>query len=151
MIRLAAILAALSFAPAPVWAQNNIPTPVGIKHVRTVSITVSDHDQAVDFYVNKLGFEKLMDKSFGNGYRWIEVAPPGAQTVLVLAKDFGDATRIGKLAGIVFETSDMLATCKELKQRGVVFVEEPSKRPWGYQAQIKDHDGNILVLHQSTR
>ena len=147
---LAALLVAFPASAMDKPAAEGV-APVGITHVRTVSITISDHDRALDFYVNKLGFTKLMDATFGQGYRWIEVAPAGSQTVLVLAKGFGQADRMGKLAGIVFETADLMATCQQLEQRGVEFVEKPAKRPWGYQAQIKDQDGNILVLHQTVR
>ena len=47
-----------------------------ITDVRTVAIAVADQDRAVDFYVDRLGFEKRMDAEFQPGMRWIEVAPP---------------------------------------------------------------------------
>src|SRR6266849_7611552 len=73
------------------------PFDACLKNILTVGVTVSNPDEAVDFYVNKLGFEKHRDISMGEGMRWIEVAPPGAQTALVLAKGYGpDQDRIGK-------------------------------------------------------
>ena len=53
-----------------------------ITKASTVGIYVSDQDQALDFYTNKLGFEKLIDEPMGSDSdaRWIEVAPAGAQT-----------------------------------------------------------------------
>jgi catechol 2,3-dioxygenase-like lactoylglutathione lyase family enzyme len=47
---------------------------------------VSDQDRAIDFYVDKLGFEKRADIPFGNGYRWVEVAPGDAETTIALAR-----------------------------------------------------------------
>ena len=55
-----------------------------ITHIGTVVLPVADQDQALEFYVGTLGFETRMDGSFGEGQRWIEVAPPGAQTTIAL-------------------------------------------------------------------
>ena len=57
-----------------------------IKYVHSATILVKDQDQAVDFYVNKLGFEKRRDSPFGENSRWIEVAPPGGQASLALLR-----------------------------------------------------------------
>ena len=55
-----------------------------ISRVGTVILPVSDQDKALDFYTGTLGFETRMDGSFGDGQRWIEVAPPGAATTIAL-------------------------------------------------------------------
>ena len=55
-----------------------------ITHIGTVVVPVSDQDQAIEFYVSSLGFEVRMDGSFGDGQRWVEVAPPGAETTIAL-------------------------------------------------------------------
>ena len=54
-----------------------------IKNIYVTGVSVSDQERALDFYTNKLGFEKRADISVGD-YRWIEVVPPGAETALVL-------------------------------------------------------------------
>jgi catechol 2,3-dioxygenase-like lactoylglutathione lyase family enzyme len=59
-------------------------TRTRIKHVGTVIVPVSDQDRALDFYVEKLGFEKRTDAAYGDGDRWVEVAPPGAETTIAL-------------------------------------------------------------------
>ena len=51
-------------------------TRTNIKQVGRMIITVADQDKAIDFYVGKLGFEKRADTPYGNGERWVEVAPP---------------------------------------------------------------------------
>src|SRR5260370_16955242 len=52
--------------------------------IGTISVGVSDQDKALDFYVNKLGFEKIDDQPMSETERWLEVAPPGAQTHIML-------------------------------------------------------------------
>jgi catechol 2,3-dioxygenase-like lactoylglutathione lyase family enzyme len=85
-----------------------------ITQVGTVIIPVSDQDRALEFYVGKLGFEKRMDASFGDGQRWIEVSPPGAATTiaLVLAAD-------GAGVEVSFTTRNAEEDHAELRARGV--------------------------------
>ncbi len=55
-----------------------------LTHLQIVSVPVSDQDRARTFYVDVLGFELRRDGTFGQGQRWVEVAPAGAQTSLTL-------------------------------------------------------------------
>ena len=55
-----------------------------ITRIGTVIVPVSDQDRALEFYVGTLGFEVRIDGPFGDGGRWLEVAPPGAATSLAL-------------------------------------------------------------------
>ena len=55
-----------------------------VTRVGTVIVPVSDQDRALEFYVGTLGFEVRIDGAFGDGGRWLEVAPPGAATTLAL-------------------------------------------------------------------
>jgi catechol 2,3-dioxygenase-like lactoylglutathione lyase family enzyme len=55
-----------------------------ITRVGTVILPVRDQDRALEFFVSTLGFETRMDGPFGDGQRWIEVAPPGAATTIAL-------------------------------------------------------------------
>ncbi len=59
-------------------------TTTRITGVGTVIVPVRDQDEALRFYVEQLGFETRMDGTFGDGQRWIEVAPPGAITTIAL-------------------------------------------------------------------
>lgn len=58
--------------------------PTRITQVGTVIIPVRDQDAAVEFYVETLGFEIRLDAAYGDAERWVEVAPPGAQTTIAL-------------------------------------------------------------------
>jgi predicted enzyme related to lactoylglutathione lyase len=117
-----------------------------ITKASTAGIYVSDQDQALDFYTNKLGFETLTDEPMGSDARWIEVAPAGAQTRLVLYTPPGQEDKIGTFSNVIFSCDDMNSTYQELKGRGVEFSENPSEQPWGIWAQFKDPDGNEFGL-----
>ena len=64
-----------------------------IKQVGTVFVPVIDQDRALEFYLDKLGFEKRSDFPYGDGSRWIEVAPPGAATISLVPPSEGKAAR----------------------------------------------------------
>jgi lactoylglutathione lyase len=112
-----------------------------LKYVQSISVQVQDQDQALDFYVNTLGFEKIDDQPMDKNTRWIVVAPPGAQTGIVLTKEFGPG-KMGGFTGFVFNTDDLAATYESLKARGVHFTAPPRIEPWGKWAQFTDLDGN---------
>lgn len=120
-----------------------------ITNVQSVTVHVSDQDKALDFYVNKLGFEKGQDQQFGPNFRWLEVLPPGSSTRLILAHSYGawEPERIGKFTGMVLNAEDIQGTYETLRDRGVTFTEPPTMQPWGMmQAQFEDGDGNGYVL-----
>jgi catechol 2,3-dioxygenase-like lactoylglutathione lyase family enzyme len=91
-------------------------TTTRITQVGTVIVPVSDQDKALEFYLGKLGFEKRMDAHFGEGERWIEVAPPGAATTIALV-----SSREGAASGmeVSFTTKDAEADHADLRARGV--------------------------------
>jgi lactoylglutathione lyase len=125
---------------------------MAIKHVSSVTHYVRDQETALDFFVNKCGFEKRQDEAFSEGdqaLRWLEVAPPGAQTVVVLSAGFAEWSedRLGKFSGIVFWADDMQATYEKMVANGVVFNEPPTAQPWGLtQAIFQDQDGTSIVM-----
>ena len=118
---------------------------MGFDSVQVVSIGVSDHEQALDFYLNKLGLEKRMDASWGDGNRFLTVGIPGDPTMIAL--NTGN-DRVGEMTGIVLGSADPEATGRELAERGVEFVEEPRKQEWGgVMGLFKDPDGNVIAIH----
>src|SRR5690349_348006 len=97
--------------------------------IGTIGVGVSDQDKALDFYVNTLGFEKIDDQPMSETERWLEVAPPGAQTHLMLGlrgQSGGDKTGF---TGYVLHTDNIEATCETLKARGVTLSQELSTEP----------------------
>jgi lactoylglutathione lyase len=51
------------------------------QHISQFAVTVRDYDEALAFYVDKLGFEKLEDTDLGGGKRWVRVRPPGSALI----------------------------------------------------------------------
>ena len=115
-----------------------------------IIITVKDYDEALDFYVGKLGFVKITDKELAPGMRWVSVAPSEAnETVVVFEKATSDTDkeRLGKqfkTMTLDLVTDDLDKAYEELRTKGVEFVEKPTSAPWGKQAVIKDLYGNIF-------
>lgn len=117
-----------------------------IKDVQIVSVPVSDQERSKSFYVDTLGFELRADNPWGDGLRWVEVAPDGATTSLTLVTWF-EYMPAGSLQGLVVATDDVQATYDELVAKGVPFDFPPTEMPGGTQAVFRDPDGNGLVLH----
>ena len=118
---------------------------MGLDRVQVVSVAVSDHERALDFYVGKLGLEKRMDETWGDGNRFLTVGCPGDDTMIALNRT---DDRVGEMTGLVFGSADPEATGRELADRGVEFVEPCAPREWGgTMGMFKDPDGNVLTLH----
>lgn len=124
----------------------------GITKLYSADIFVSDLDRAIDFYVNKLGFEKRTDEPMDDqGHRWVEVVLPGSDTALILAHGFGhwSPERVGGYTGLIFSVEDMASTYETLRAQGVTFRGEPDPSPWGIFAEAEDPDGNTFILHDA--
>ena len=116
-----------------------------ITNVQVVSVPVDDQERAKIFYVDVLGFELRAENSWGEGMRWVEVAPKDSFTSLSLVTWFGSMPS-GSLQGLVVATDDIQMTYEELVARGVPFDFPPTEQPGGTQAVFRDLDGNGLVL-----
>jgi catechol 2,3-dioxygenase-like lactoylglutathione lyase family enzyme len=90
-----------------------------IKQVGTVFVPVTDQDRALAFYLDKLGFEKRADFPYGNGSRWIEVAPPGAANTISLVPPSEGGSAGGDETRCAFTTEDIEADHTTLQGRGV--------------------------------
>lgn len=123
-----------------------------IIRAKSVGIYVRDQQRALDFYTKKLGFHVYQDEPMGEemgNARWIELAPKGAETRIILYTPPGMEGRIGGFQNVIFDTDDIKATFDELREAGVEFTQEPTQMPWGWWAQFKDPDGNEFGLGQS--
>jgi predicted enzyme related to lactoylglutathione lyase len=117
-----------------------------IKAIKFASVPVRDQDKALAFYTQQLGFKVITDSPFDGKQRWIELGLPRADTRLVLFTATGQEKMIGGFMNLTFMADDVEATAKEMKARGVEFVQEPQKADWGTAAIFKDVDGNQFVL-----
>lgn len=120
-----------------------------ITTIKRVSMPVTDQDRAKSFYTDTLGFELVREipVPMGENARWIEVAPSGASTTLILGTWFEMSA--GSVSGLMLESSDVDADAKRLADAGVQ-VDGPNPTPWGKQAAFRDPDGNEFVLAEPT-
>ena len=117
--------------------RGNMFTKIG-----TITIGVSNQDKALDFYVNKLGFEKIDDQPMSETERWLEIALPGTQTHIMLGLRGQSASDKTGMTGFILHTDNIEETCATLKARGVTITQELSTEPWGKWAQFTDLDSN---------
>jgi catechol 2,3-dioxygenase-like lactoylglutathione lyase family enzyme len=132
-----------------------------ITKLNVASIYVLDKDEALDFYVNKLGLEKGNDVRQGS-YRWLTVRVPGNGGNEVSLEqpgpplhDEATAARLrelitkGALSGLVFNTDDARGLYETLKARGVTdFTQEPTDHVYGTDMGLRDPFGNAIRILQ---
>src|SRR5215831_13044363 len=131
----------------------NVKTNLNINAVGRVCVTVADSDRAIDFYVDTLGFEKVVDVPMGPAMRWVEVALPGSKTTIALAPPPQDQEAGGSQTGICLDTSDVDADHAALKAAGADVDDEVTR--WGDgpvppMFWLRDPDGNSLIVVQPT-
>jgi lactoylglutathione lyase len=127
---------------------------MSIAQLYSADIYVHDLETAIDFYVDRLGFEKRTDEPVDEeGHRWVEVAPRGSDTAIVLSHGFGSWSpeKVGGFCRLIFSVDDMASTFETLRAKGVTFESEPEEAPFGIYAQVRDPDGNIFGLLQGVR
>jgi catechol 2,3-dioxygenase-like lactoylglutathione lyase family enzyme len=121
-----------------------------IGDVLTIGVPVSDQDRALQFYLDRLGFEKRRDVPVPQfGGRWIEVAPAGA-TVTIALVPARDQAPAGVQTGIRLKTADAAAVHSELQERGVEVGELlrwPGVPPMFV---VNDQDGNSLEIVEAS-
>jgi catechol 2,3-dioxygenase-like lactoylglutathione lyase family enzyme len=122
-------------------------TETQISDVHTITVPVANQERALGFYVEKLGFEKRLDVSYGDGQRWIEVAPAGAGTTIALPPP-GGSVKPGVDTGIRLSTRDAEADHGRLRERGVDVDTEVLRFGEGVPPMfsLRDPDGNTLYV-----
>src|SRR3954465_14866798 len=131
-----------------------------ITKLNVATIYVLDKDEALDFYVNKLGLEKGSDVKQGS-YRWLTVRVPGDATEISLEQpgsplhDEATAAQIrelitkGAMSGLVFVADDVRALYETLKARGVTdFTQEPTDHFYGTDMGLRDPFRNAIRILQ---
>jgi predicted enzyme related to lactoylglutathione lyase len=119
-----------------------------VSKIANVIVPVADQDRALGFYTEALGLENRADVPFGDGNRWIEVAPPGADTTIAICPP-GPNVEVGrKDTGISLQTPDIDAYHAQLKDRGVDVDAEVSRfgDPVPPLFWLRDPEGNTLMV-----
>ncbi len=121
-----------------------------ITSVGRVMVPVADQDAGIRFYTEELGFTVAADIPFGEGERWVEVAPPAGGANLALVPGRGDY-QPGRNTGIALQSSDVRAAHEDFQARGIT-IDEPGMMggdglvpPMFF---FRDPDGNVLLLVQ---
>jgi catechol 2,3-dioxygenase-like lactoylglutathione lyase family enzyme len=136
-----------------------------ITSLNVASIMVLDKEEALDFYVNKLGLEKGNDVRQGN-YRWLTVRVPGDPSGVEISleqpgpplHDEATAAQLreliakGAMAGLVFLTDDARGLYETLRARGVTdFTQEPTDHFYGTDMGVRDPFGNNIRILQPSK
>src|SRR5215831_10973436 len=120
------------------------------------TLVVKNQEEALEFYTQKVGFEKKTDFTPPGSYRWVTVGPKGQELELALfqagtpdprgwSKDWAP----GRNPPIVLLVDDTRKTFEELRSRGVQFKQaEPETYNWGVSATFSDPDGNLFSINQ---
>ena len=132
-----------------------------ITKLNVASIYVLDKDEALEFYVDKLGLEKGNDVRQGS-YRWLTVRTPGDDGTEIsleqpgpplhddkTAEQLRELITKGALGGLVFNTDDVKGLYEDLKARGVTdFTQEPTDHFYGTDMGLRDPFGNAIRILQ---
>lgn len=124
--------------------------------IALVSLVVRDYDEALAFFVGKLGFVLVEDTYIPEqDKRWVVVAPPGgggARLLLARASNDVQSARVGSQTGgrvfLFLHTDNLERDVARYKAAGVRFVREPCEQPWGAVAVFEDLYGNLWDLLQ---
>lgn len=124
-----------------------------------IALVVRDYDEAIEFYTKKLHF-RLVEDTYQpeQDKRWVVVSPPGsAGTMLLLARasKAEQESFIGNQSGgrvfLFLSTDDFWRDYKDMVSRGIIFIREPKKEPFGMVAVFEDLYGNLWDLLEPER
>jgi predicted enzyme related to lactoylglutathione lyase len=125
--------------------------------VQAISLVVRDKTNALDFYTQKVGFEKKTDVT-NHGYRYVSVGPKGQDLELALWQvgspdptGWSENWKPANAPPIVLRVDDCRKLFTELKTKGVEFRQELHENPWGITATFSDPDGNLFSINQFSR
>jgi catechol 2,3-dioxygenase-like lactoylglutathione lyase family enzyme len=114
-----------------------------------VALVVREYDEAIDYFTRSLGFRLIEDTDLGAGKRWVVVGPAnsgGSTLLLARAVTAEQRSRIGDQTGgrvfLFLRTDDFWRDYREMKARGVKFLEEPREEKYGTVVVFEDLYGN---------
>ncbi|MGA9839895.1 MAG: VOC family protein [Thermoplasmata archaeon] len=126
--------------------------------ISTITLVVTNQARSLEFFTEKVGFEKKTDVSSPGGSRWVSVGPKGQELEMALwevgsavdpsQKAVADSWSPAKSPPIVMIVPECRKAHQELSARGVEFLMAPTDHPWGTTATFKDPDGNLFSMNQ---
>src|SRR5215472_9898176 len=106
---------------------SKVQSKLHLTQVGRVCVTVADTDRAIDFYVDSLGFEKVVDVPMGPDMRWVEVQLRGTPTTIAIAPPPEGQEAGGSQTGIILDTTDADADHAALKEAGIDVDDEVTR------------------------
>ena|SRR5688572_21979186 len=123
------------------------------QRITHIAIVVSDYDEAIQFYTEKLNFTVVEDTPLSSTKRWVLISPPGSdgcQLLLAKASNTEQQSRVGNQTGgrvfLFLHTDDFWRDYKSMKEKGISFVREPAEETYGMVAVFRDLYGNLWDL-----
>ena len=123
------------------------------QQIAHIAIVVNDYDEAIRFYTQQLNFTLVEDTKLSEQKRWVLVAPPGSNGCkLLLAKAANEQqqSRVGNQTGgrvfLFLHTDDFWRDYNAYVNKGINFLREPVKEPYGTVAVFEDLYGNLWDL-----
>jgi uncharacterized glyoxalase superfamily protein PhnB len=121
--------------------------------IAQLSLLVKEYDEAIDFYVNRLGFTLIEDIRLSDTKRWVVVGPAnqtGCRLLLAKADNEEQISRVGNQTGgrvfLFLYTDDFQGTYKKLEQQSIKIVRQPTAAVYGTVAVFEDLYGNLWDL-----
>lgn len=125
------------------------------QYLAHVALLVLEYDEALAYFVDRLGFRLVQDTPVAQDKRWVVVAPPGSrEATLLLARAATEEQRaaVGRQGGgrvfLFLHTDDFARDYAAFRARGIAFREPPREEPYGTVAVFEDLYGNPWDLVQ---
>ncbi len=119
-----------------------------IEKIATSAVYVTDQEKSIQFWGEQVGFEIRRDLPMGPEARWVEMAPPGADSCIVIYSKSMMEDWAERKPSLVFECEDIDDTYESMAARGVEFSQVPKEMPWGKFAIFLDPEGNWYGLRE---
>lgn len=118
-----------------------------LRFIKFAEVPVTDQERALRFYTQKLGLRVQQNSPYKEGWRWIELTIPGAETAILLTERQGN--EISDRPCLVLAVEDVEKTYEELQAKGVLFTQGPAQAPWKRDeifALFRDSEGNTILI-----
>ncbi|MBQ4820461.1 VOC family protein [Aquimarina sp. MMG016] len=128
------------------------------RKIGAITLVVKDYDEAIQFYVDKLNFTLIEDTKLDNTKRWVIISPSkNNETSILLAQaatpeqEKAIGNQSGNRVFLFLHTDDFWKDYNHMKSKGISFLEEPRKEPYGTVVVFEDLYGNKwdLIEHKN--
>lgn len=126
--------------------------------ITVIALVVANQARSLEFFTEKVGFEKKTDVNVPGGYRYVTVGLKGQELEIALfevgsaadpsLKEWSKSWSPGRAPPILLVVPDCRKAHQEMQERGVAFLEPPTDHPWGTVAIFQDPDGNVFSMNQ---